>query len=113
MVSSHSSHGTLWHGFITPFILGPFFMKSLLLNTIGKNYKVNSVRYVTLLHNHVMPALQEKKKHVLFVITFIQNSTPPHFEHESKTLMLDIFTEDLELRRAYMFEWTSPAPDLT
>ncbi|GBM71228.1 hypothetical protein AVEN_120612-1, partial [Araneus ventricosus] len=76
-----------------------------------KTYTVIAERYVTILRDHVVPALQER--HALPVVTFMQDDAPLHFAREVKTFLLETFTEDRVISRGCKFKWPSRSPDLT
>ncbi|GBM76861.1 hypothetical protein AVEN_3915-1 [Araneus ventricosus] len=76
-----------------------------------KTYTVTVEWYITLLRDHVVPALQER--HELPVVTFIQDGAPPHFAREVRTFLLEIFTDYGVMSRGCKFKWPSRSPDLT
>ncbi|GBM02257.1 hypothetical protein AVEN_108806-1 [Araneus ventricosus] len=77
----------------------------------SKTGAVTAERYVTLLRDHVVPALQER--HALPVVTFMQDGAPPHFAREVRAFLLETFTEDRVISRGCKFKWPSRSPDLT
>lgn len=106
----HSPHITVWCGFTASFILGPFFFEEHCPVSGFKTCTVTAKRYLTLLRDHVVPALQER--HVLPVVTFMQDGAPPHFARDAKRFLLATFTEDRVISRGCKFQWPSRSPDL-
>lgn len=107
----HSPHITVWCGFTASFILGPFFFEEHCPVSGWKTCTVNAERYLTLLRDHVVPALQER--HALPVVTFMQDGAPPHIARDVKMFLLATFTEDRVISRGCKFQWPSRSPDLT
>lgn len=107
----HSPRVTVWCGFTAAFILGPFFFEESCPASGWKTCTVTAERYLTLLRNQVVPALQER--HALPSVTFMQDGAPAHFAREVKAFLLDTFTEDRVISRGCKFEWPPRSPDLT
>lgn len=76
-----------------------------------KTCSVTAERYLTLLNDHVIPALQQRR--ALSSVTFMQDGAPPHVSRSVKTFLLRKFTEDRLISRGCKNEWPSRSPDLT
>ncbi|KFM64536.1 hypothetical protein X975_10113, partial [Stegodyphus mimosarum] len=107
----HSPHVTVWCGFTASFILGPFFFEEPCPVSSVKTCTVTAGRYLTILRDHVVPALQER--HALPVVTFMQDGAPPHIARNVKTLLLESCTEDQVISRGCKIQWPLRSADLT
>ena len=107
-LATHSPHVTVWFGFTGSFILESFFFDEPVSDK--KTCVVTAERYLTLLRDHVVPALQER--HALPVVIFMQDGAPPHIAQDSKRFLLESFTEDRVISCGYKILWPSRSPDL-
>ena len=101
---------TVWCGFIGSFILGPLFFEESCPVSGRKTCIVTAERYLTLLRDYVVPALQER--HTLHVDTFMQDGAPPHTARDVKTFLLESSNEDVVINRGCKIQWSSRSPGL-
>lgn len=102
---------TVWCGFTSSFIVGPFFFEEPCPTLGWKTCTVTAERYLTLLRDEVVPALNQRG--VLSVITFMQDGAPPHFANPVKQFLLDTFGVDRVIARGCKIAWPARSPDLT
>lgn len=107
----HSPHVTVWCGFTASFIIGPLFFEERCPVSGWKTCSVTAERYLTLLNDHVVPALQQRR--ALSSVTFMQDGAPPHVSRSVKTFLLSKFTEDRLISRGCKNAWPARSPDLT
>ncbi|GBM44714.1 hypothetical protein AVEN_103182-1 [Araneus ventricosus] len=105
----HSQKVTVWCGFTTAFIGGPFFFEE-----IGPSgpvtCTVNGTRYEPLLRNQLIPALQQ---HVCVDSTiFMQDGALPHVATPVKQLLNLHFGNDRIISRHFPTAWPERLPDL-
>ncbi|UYV85194.1 hypothetical protein LAZ67_X004905, partial [Cordylochernes scorpioides] len=106
----HQPRVTVWYGFTSSFIIGPFFFEEINGRTF-KTVSVTGERYVQLLREKVIPILQDRQ--ALSEITFMQDGGPPHISRGAKQLLKDTFGEDRVISRHFIHQWPSRSPDLT
>ncbi|UYV75632.1 hypothetical protein LAZ67_13000806, partial [Cordylochernes scorpioides] len=106
----HQPRVTVWCGFTSSFIIGPFFFEEINGRTF-KTVSVTGERYVQLLREKVIPILQDRQ--ALSEITFMQDGGPPHISRGAKQLLKDTFGEDRVISRHFIHQWPSRSPDLT
>ncbi|UYV75817.1 hypothetical protein LAZ67_13001433 [Cordylochernes scorpioides] len=105
----HQPRVTVWCGFTSSFIIGPFFFEEINGRTF-KTVSVTGERYVQLLREKVIPILQDRQ--ALSEITFMQDGGPPHISRGAKQLLKDTFGEDRVISRHFIHQWPSRSPDL-
>ncbi|UYV74075.1 hypothetical protein LAZ67_11002039 [Cordylochernes scorpioides] len=106
----HHPRVTVWCGFTSSFIIGPFLFEEINGRTF-KTVSVTGERYVQLLREKVFPILQDRQ--ALSEITFMQDGGPPHISRGAKQLLKDTFGEDRVISRHFIHQWPSRSPDLT
>ncbi|GFU63903.1 uncharacterized protein TNCV_4204201 [Trichonephila clavipes] len=108
-VPLHSPKVTVWCGFSTSFILGPYFFEEL--GAGGPvTCSITGQRYASLLRNKIIPDLQA---HQCFSrIIFMQDGAPPHITHCVKDILKHHFIEERVISRQIRHLWPPRSPDL-
>lgn len=106
----HSPKVTVWCGFTSQFILGPFFFEENQANG-PVTCSVTALRYRDMLNNFVLPQLQQRQ--CLTTITFMQDGAPPHNGLCVQRFLRQHFTDDRVISRSFPTSWPARSPDLT
>ncbi|GFY09453.1 transposable element tc3 transposase [Trichonephila clavipes] len=108
-VPLHSPKVTVWCGFSTSFILGPYFFEEL--GAGGPvTCSITGQRYASLLGNKIFPDLQARQR--LSRIIFMQNGAPPHITRCVKDVLKHHFTEERVISRQFLHLRPPRSPDL-
>ncbi|GFW36722.1 uncharacterized protein TNCV_1220541 [Trichonephila clavipes] len=108
-VPLHSPKVTVWCGFSTSFILGPYFFEEL--GAGGPvTCSITGQRYASLLRNKIIPDLQARQ--CLSRIIFMQDGAPPHITCCVKDVLKHHFTEERVISRQFHHLWPPRSPDL-
>ncbi|GFX00260.1 transposable element tc3 transposase [Trichonephila clavipes] len=108
-VPLHSPKVTVWCGFSTSFILGPYFFEEIGAGGPVTCY-ITGQRYASLLRNKIIPDLQA---HQCFSrIIFLQDGIPPHITRCVKDVLKHHFTEERMISRQIRHLWPPRSPDL-
>lgn len=91
---------SVWVGFTSNFLIGPFFFDST----------VTSQSYLSMLEEYVIPTLKRKRK--LKKTIFQQDGAPPHVATKVKNFLSKTFSEDRIISRQFPFSWPPRSPDL-
>ena len=102
-------HITVWCGFTSQFIIGPYFFQEPSRRGF-KSVTVTAERYETMLRDYVIPALADRG--VLSSVIFQQDGAPPHISIQVKRLLKDTFINRV-ISRDFDFPWPPRSPDLT
>ena len=104
-----SSNCFLWFYWV---LCSRAFLFWTILSSIGqkKTCTITAKRYLTLLHDHVMPALKER--HAFPVVIFMQDGAPPHIATDVKTFVVKSFTEDRVISRVSKIQWPARSLDM-
>ena len=105
----HSAYITVWCGFTSSFILGPFFFEEMTPRGPVR-CRVTSASYRNLLVQHVIPALQERNCDHTFI--FMRDGATPHVARQVKDLLRETFSNDRINSRQFPDVWPSRSPDL-
>lgn len=97
----HSPHVTVWIGIGQSGIVGPFFF----------NETVNSERYLAMLENSVLPALQEFPNYDALI--FMHDGAPPHWAITVRNFLDANFPMRWMGRGSQQYPWPARSPDLT
>ena len=106
----HSPKVTVWCGFTSTFIIGPFFFEENTRNG-PVTCTVTAERYRNMLENFVIPKIQQRQ--CLDSITFMQDGAPPHIGLRVQQFLRQHFTNDRLISRAFPTTWPPRSPDLT
>ncbi|GBM75493.1 hypothetical protein AVEN_183809-1 [Araneus ventricosus] len=105
----HSQKVTVWCGFMASFIVGTVFLEE-----IGPSdpvtCTVNGTRYESLLRNHLVPAMQQRR--CVDSTIFMQDGAPPHIATPVKQLLNLHFGIDRIISRHFPTAWPPRSPDL-
>lgn len=106
----HSPKVTVWCGFTSQFIIGPFFFEE---NTDNGpvTCSVTALRYHHMLNSFVVPQLQQRQ--CLESTTFMQDGAPPHIGLCVQRILRQHFTDDRVISRSFPTPWPARSPDLT
>ncbi|GFW37710.1 uncharacterized protein TNCV_4629151 [Trichonephila clavipes] len=101
-VPLHSRKVTVWCGFSTSFILGPYFFEDL---SAGGPVTCSIIgqRYASLLRNKIIPDLPARQ--CLSRIIFMQEIAPPHIICCVKDVLKHHFTEERVISRQFRHLW--------
>ncbi|GFU40750.1 uncharacterized protein TNCV_3231071 [Trichonephila clavipes] len=98
-VPLHSPKVTVWCGFSTSFILGPYFFEEL--GAGGPvTCSITGQRYASLLRYKIIPDLQARP--CLSRIIFMQDGAPPHITRCVKDVLKHHFTEERVISRQFL-----------
>lgn len=106
----HSPKVTVWCGFTSSFIIGPFFFEELRPGG-PVTVSVNATRYKSLLENDVIPALQQRQ--CLDRTIFMQDGATPHIASSVKEVLQRRFGNDRIISRHFPTPWPPRSPDIT
>ena len=106
----HSPKVTVWCGFTSSFIIGPYFFEEN-TPTGPKTCSVNAEKYRTMLLNFAIPQLQQRG--CLESTIFMQDGAPPHIGLRVQEVLRQHFTNDQIISRAFPVKWPARSPDLT
>ena len=101
----HPQRVTVWCGFWSGGIIGPFFFE----NEQGAAVTVNGVRYCAMINDFLFPALEEED---IGNIWFQQDGAPCHTAHVSIDLLRTVFEDRIISRNANVI-WPARSCDLT
>ncbi|GBM77345.1 hypothetical protein AVEN_2177-1 [Araneus ventricosus] len=105
----HSQKLTVWCQFTEAFIFGPFFFEEI--RPLGSvTCTVNGTCYVSLLRNHLIPALQQRG--CADSTIFIQDGRPSHIATPVKQLFNIHFGNDRIISRHFPTAWSPRPSDL-
>jgi hypothetical protein len=108
-VPLHDQKVTVWCGFTSSFILGPYFYEEL--TPAGfKTCSVNGERYKHMLENFTIPMLQQRNQ--TNRIIWMQDGATPHVSYPVKLLLKKHFGDRI-ISRHFDFSWPPRSPDLT
>lgn len=105
---------TVWCGFTSSFIVGPFFFEEPCPKSGWKTCTVTHECYLALLREKVVPALQQRN--ALSVISFMKDGAPLHYANPVKRFLLRTFGKDRKvtvISGGCKIEWPPRSPDLT
>jgi hypothetical protein len=104
MRDSHTQYPqklNVWAGILGNTIIGPFFL----------NENINAERYLHLLQNQILPAIQNVVGVAFNSVWFQQDGAPPHFGINVRRFLNDTFPRKWIGRRGAI-EWPPRSPDL-
>lgn len=104
MLQCHTQHPqkvNVWAGIVRNSIIGPFFIDG----------NLNSIKYLTMLQNDIVPALQNGFNADFQTLFFQQDGAPPHYGVEVRHYLDRIFPRRWIGRRGAI-EWPARSPDL-
>ena len=104
----HSAYLTVWCGFTSTFILGPFFFERITPRGPIR-YTVTSASYENILMQRVIPALQ--KINCVETTIFMQDGALPHIGRQVQRLFREKFTDE-RISRSFSNPWPARSPDL-
>jgi len=102
---------TVWCGFTSEFVIGPYFFQEVNENGELVSVTVNGGRYLDMLQNFVIPELIQRNQ--LQQITFMQDGAPPHFTNPVREYLEQQFGEERIISRGFTNAWPARSPDLT
>ncbi|GFT57393.1 uncharacterized protein TNCV_2035191 [Trichonephila clavipes] len=108
--SLHDVKVTVWVGFTTSTVIGPFFFKEM-RDSGFVTATVTGERYADMLQNRISPSLADK--HLLERTIFMQDGAPPHIARCVKDLLRRSFGDDRVLSRHFHHAWPPRSPDLS
>ncbi|GFV92937.1 uncharacterized protein TNCV_1693301 [Trichonephila clavipes] len=106
----HGEKITVWVGFTTSTIIGPFFFEEM-RDSGFVTATVTGERYADMLQNRIIPSLTDK--HLLERAIFMQDGAPPHIARHVKNLLRRSFGDDRVLSRHFHHAWPPRSPDLS
>lgn len=106
----HDQKVTVWCGFNTSTVIGPFFFEEM-RDSDFVTVSVTGKRYADMLQNQIIPSLADK--HLLGSTIFMQDGAPPHIAKRVKDLLRSSFGDDRVLSRYFPQAWPPRSPDLT
>ncbi|GFU80118.1 uncharacterized protein TNCV_579981 [Trichonephila clavipes] len=106
----HDEKVTVWVGFTTSTVIGPFFFEEM-RDSGFVTATVTGERYTDMLQNHIIPSLADK--HLLERTIFMQDGAPPHIARRVKDLLRRSFGDDRVLSRHFHHAWAPRSPDLS
>lgn len=109
-VSLHPAKITVWCGFTSTFIIGPYFFEEV-TPTGFKTCSVNGQRYRDMLTTFVIPELQQR--HRVQETIFMQDGAPPHIHRGVQQVLRQTFTDARVISRCFPTSWPPRSPDLT
>ncbi|GFT46894.1 uncharacterized protein TNCV_3989541 [Trichonephila clavipes] len=106
----HDKKVTVWVGFTTSTVIGPFFFGET--RDFGfVTATVTGEGYADMLQNRIIPSLADK--HLLERAIFMQDGAPPHIGRRVKALLRRSFGDDRVLSRHFNHAWPPRSPDLS
>ncbi|GFX20723.1 uncharacterized protein TNCV_77801 [Trichonephila clavipes] len=106
----HDEKVTVWVGFTTSTVIGPFFFEEM-RDSGFVTATVTGERYADMLQNRIIPSLADK--HLLELTIFMQDGAPPHIARRVKDLLRRSFGDDRVLSRHFHHAWPPRSPDLS
>ncbi|GFT34964.1 uncharacterized protein TNCV_786771 [Trichonephila clavipes] len=106
----HYENVTVWVGFTTSTVIGPFFFEEM-LDSGFVTATVTGERYADMLQNRIILSLADK--HLLERTIFMQDGAPPHIARRVKDLLRRSFGDDRVLSRHFHHAWPPRSPDLS
>ncbi|GFU03451.1 uncharacterized protein TNCV_797501 [Trichonephila clavipes] len=106
----HDEKVTVWVGFTTSTVIGPFFFEEM-RDSGFVTATVTGERYADMLQNRIIPSLADK--HLLERTIFMQDGAPPHIARRVKDLLRKSFGDDRVLSRHFHHAWPPRSPDLS
>ncbi|GFW81493.1 uncharacterized protein TNCV_2881711 [Trichonephila clavipes] len=106
----HDEKVTVWVGFTTSTVIGPFFFEEM-RDSSFVTATVTGERYADMLQNPMIPSLADK--HLLERTIFMQDGAPPHIARRVKDLLRRSFGDDRVLSRHFHHAWPPRSPDLS
>ncbi|GFW15805.1 uncharacterized protein TNCV_3583031 [Trichonephila clavipes] len=106
----HDEKVTVWVGFTTSTVIGPFFFEEM-RDSGFVTATVTGERYSDMLQNRIIPSLADK--HLLERTIFMQDGAPPHIARRVKDLLRRSFGDDRVLSRHFHHAWPPRSPDLS
>ncbi|GFS83262.1 uncharacterized protein TNCV_600121 [Trichonephila clavipes] len=106
----HDEKVTVWVGFTTSTVIGPFFFEEM-RDSGFVTATVKGERYADMLQNRIIPSLADK--HLLERMIFMQDGAPPHIARRVKDLLRRSFGDDRVLSRHFHHAWPPRSPDLS
>ncbi|GBL88959.1 hypothetical protein AVEN_255132-1 [Araneus ventricosus] len=105
----HSQNVTVWCGFTSAFIVGPFFIEEIGASC-PVTCTVNGTRYESLLSNQLIPAL--KQRGCVDSTIFLHDDAPPHIATPVKQLLNLHFGNDRIISCSFSTVWPTRSTDL-
>jgi hypothetical protein len=105
----HAEKVTVWCGFTSDFIIGPYFYQKFNDQDDIVSVTVNGARYREMLEDYVMPELAARN--ALNVI-WMQDGAPPHVTNDVMDFLEERFGNQIISRRSE-HAWPPRSPDLT
>ncbi len=102
----HSPKVTVWCGFTSTFILGPYFFEDEQLRTTT----VTGCRYEDMLRTQIIPNLRQHD--FLEQVIFMHDGAPPHIDRPVTRLLHDVFGHERIIGRNCQNPWPPRSPDL-
>ncbi|GFW28369.1 uncharacterized protein TNCV_4640341 [Trichonephila clavipes] len=106
----HNEKVTVWVGFTTSTVIGPFFCEEM-RDSGFVTATVTGERYADILQNCIIPSLADK--HLLERTIFMQDGALPHIARRVKDLLRRSFGDDRVLSRHFHHAWPPRSPDLS
>jgi hypothetical protein len=111
----HDKKLTVWVGFTSSFLLGPYFFLDDDLAAVGQlqTVSVNALRYLEMLDSVVIPDLDYRQE--LDRTTFQQDGARPHIQRDVRQYLQDYFGSRIISQgfpNLHIFEWPARSPDL-
>lgn len=103
----HDLKVTVWCGFTSRFIIGPYFFEQI-ENGRTSPVTVTGQRYLNMLRDYAIPLLQE---HDIENIIFMQDGAPPHIFNPVKQFLRNTFG-DRVISRQFPKTWPPRSPDI-
>ncbi|UYV79914.1 hypothetical protein LAZ67_18001034 [Cordylochernes scorpioides] len=97
----HQPRVTVWCGFTSSSIIGPFFKEEIYGRTFDTVF-VTGEHYVQPLREKVIPILQDRQ--ALSEITFMQDGEPPHISRGAKQFLKDTFGKNRVISRHFIHQ---------
>jgi len=104
-MNKHCIHLTIWCGFWSGEIIGPYFFR----NEVGNTVTVNGERYRSMITNFLWPKLEEVD---LYNIWFQQDGATCHTARATTELLREKFGDSI-ISRNCDIEWPPRSCDLT
>ncbi|GFX51005.1 uncharacterized protein TNCV_2733561 [Trichonephila clavipes] len=106
----HDEKVTVWVGFTTSTVIGPFFFEEM-RDSGFVTATVTGERYADMLQNRIIPSLADK--HLLERTIFMQDGAPPHIARRVKDLLRRSFGDDRVHSRHFHYALPPRSPDLS
>ena len=105
----YSPKVTVWCGFMTTYILGPFYFEKVTARG-SIICSVSVYLYYNMLHPFAVQQLQQKRVHMSTI--FMQDGVDLHFHGSTKELLLQHFTDVRVISQVFPKPWPSCSLDL-